>query len=462
MSCRVKTYVHDKSKIDKWRISYARTLATHPELRKKLSEGGKKPWMNPETVARIKKSISECHKTNPLMIAARKRAQEAYWRKYGANGLLKIAELGHIKIRQKCQDDPNFRLKMFQNFKITDPEVLEKIRHSPAFLTKEKWQDPIFREKMAQIRPSMPVTSSQQYTLYSILDTLNIRYYKDIDPQSKIGFYTYDCLIPIQDNLTRPLIIEVQGDYWHNLPDHISRDKAKAVYLQRYFPQYDLRYLWEHEFKNPNRITELLKYWLGQNKLSQLKLDFSGIVEKQIIPKDAEIFIGKYHYAGRLGRSGINLGYFYENTLITVIIYASPIRQEIAIKQGLPANKILELSRLCIHPQYQVKNLASFLIARSIQFLKKKCPEIECLVSFADSTHNHLGTIYKASNWKLDGKVTPDYWYVDQNKYIYHKKTIWDRAQKLGILESEYYKLAGYQKVWGNSKHRFIYRLKNT
>jgi len=66
---------------------------------------------------------------------------------------------------------------------------------------------------------------------------------------------------------------------------------------------------------------------------------------------------------------------------------------------------ILELTRLAIHPDYQVKNLASYLISKSIKYIRKYKSEVRCLVSFADSTHNHSGVVYKASNWVLDGML---------------------------------------------------------
>ena len=81
------------------------------------------------------------------------------------------------------------------------------------------------------------------------------------------------------------------------------------------------------------------------------------------------------------------------------------------------------------------------------------------MVSFADTTHNHYGTIYKASNWKLNGEVAPDYWYIDKDKYVCHKKTLWNHAKKMSMSESEYCVKHGYSKILGNKKFRFIFNL---
>lgn len=312
------------------------------------------------------------------------------------------------------------------------------------------WQNDEYQKRMAILRANTQSNSKIQNILYSILDDLKIIYIKEY----AIGFYNFDCFIP-----DKSLLIEVQGDYWHNLPNNIRRDKSKSTYLMTYFPKYNLKYLWEHEFNNKNRIIELVKYWCGL-KQELISFSFSEITEKLISYKEAELFISKYHYAGRVGRSGLNIGYFIGDTLIATTIYVSPTRKETASKQGLSCKKVLELSRVAINPQYQIKNLASNIIAKSISYIKINRPEIELLVSFADTTHNHLGTIYKASNWKLDGEVKPDYWYADNNGYICHKKTLWNHATSLRMTESEYCNKYNYAKIIGKKKYRYIYDLR--
>jgi len=392
-------------------------------------------------------------------------------------------------IRKKQCEDENVRKQISEsnNQRWTNPEyrqkmsvISQRVHADPDYKKKisvanaRRWTDPIFRSKMeklwhdkqfldrmSQIRLQMPKTSRQQEILYSLLTDLNIKHYRDTNKECRIGFYSLDCLIPPQEHCThkKSIIIEVNGDYWHNLPKIIKRDKSKATYLGTYFPQYDLKYLWEHEFNNKDRIIQLLKYWLGLDKPTIKQFNFENVTERIIDSKTAELLISKYHYAGRIGRSGVNLGYYLGDILIAVIIYVPPVRQEVAVKQKLNYKQILELSRLVIHPEYQAKNLASYLIAKSIRYIRNTKPEIMKLVSFADTTHNHLGIIYKACNWTKDGEVTPDYWYSDNLGYVCHKKTLWNHAKKMQMTESEYCRRFNYIKVWGNKKHRFIYDL---
>jgi hypothetical protein len=85
--------------------------------------------------------------------------------------------------------------------------------------------------------------------------------------------------------------------------------------------------------------------------------------------------------------------------------------------------------------------------------------DVKLLVTFADSSFNHAGTIYKASNWLLDGVVEPDYWYVDHDGYVCHKKTLWNKASEMKMTEIEYSIKYGYNKIWGKGKTRYIYKL---
>jgi hypothetical protein len=362
-----------------------------------------------------------------------------------------------LKSRLKWKDE-NYRIRMSMINSNTMKNLWSKLdyRQKMCLRSKLKWSDKQFREKMAKLRLSQPKTSSQQRILYSLLDDLKIKYYKDTDPQCMIGYYCFDCRINPQDSLSikKSLLIEVQGDYWHSLPKSINKDKSKATYLRTYFPEFDLKYLWEHEFNNKDRITNLLRYWLGLDNPKLVEFKFKEITKKIIDHKDAELFISKYHYAGRIGRSGLNIGYFIKDELIAVIIYVSPTRQETALKQGYLYKEVLELSRLAIHPQYQVKNLASFILSKSIKIIKS-INTIKCLVSFADLTYNHSGTIYKASNWIPDGEVQPDYWYADDKGYICHKKTLWNHAKKMNMTENEYCEKYGYHKVYGDKKYRY-------
>jgi len=325
-------------------------------------------------------------------------------------------------------------------------EWRESIKDHVEAGTYSQFRENLIKSTKMETRMSFCI-SKQQVILYNLLKNLDINFI----PEYNIGHYLFDCFLPDYN-----ILIEVNGDYWHNQPKTIRNDKAKSTYIEKYFPQYQLKYLWEHEFKCINRISDLLQYWT--NKGQTIDFKFNDINAREIDYLSTKFFLEKFHYISKIGNNSIKLGFELNDKLIGVITYGHIVRNETATRLNLNSNQILELSRLCIHPAYQKKNFASWMISKSIGFVKTH-PNIKLLVSFADTTFNHSGTIYKASNWTLDGVVKPSYWYVDKDGYVMHKKTLWDHAMSLKLSEKVFAEKYGYTKINGKEKLRFIYHL---
>ena len=100
----------------------------------------------------------------------------------------------------------------------------------------------------------------------------------------------------------------------------------------------------------------------------------------------------------------------YKEAIIGVAIWSSPVAQN-RMKNG---KRILELRRLALS-NVCPKNTASFVLSQMIKRIKKKFPEIIKLISYQDKDV-HLGTIYKASNWKMAGQVSLLDWNTNKRK----------------------------------------------
>lgn len=144
------------------------------------------------------------------------------------------------------------------------------------------------------------------------------------------------------------------------------------------------------------------------------------------------------------------------DAIIAVAKFSSVIRNEVATSVGLDPRNVLELDRFCIHPSYHQRNFASWMISRSVREVFSSFPDVRALVSFSDMTYGHVGTIYRATNWRELGLVRPDYFYVDGSGFIMHKKTLYNRAVRMGMTESEYAEKYGYSKTMGREKVKFI------
>ena len=321
-----------------------------------------------------------------------------------------------------------------------------KYRNAIIEANQAKWQNPKYREKMATIRSEQAHNiSSPQIQLYKYLDDLGVNYHKE-GPRTRIGYYVFDCLVNNPGG--RDLLIECQGDYWHSSDSAQSRDRGKFTYIDRYFPEYEIMYIWEHEFSVKDRVLQRLQLKLGAG-IDTVDFDLKDVVLKTVSSADIREFLDAYHYIGK-GRGGNCHGAFLGDELIGCIVFSPPIRQNTAGQFG--DGQLIELSRLCIHPSYHKKNFASWLVGRAIK-------QIDCdtIIAYADTTVGHTGTIYRAANFILHHEVAPNYWYTDGDGYVMHKKTLYQRARKMKLTERAFAEKYNYRKKWGGKKLCFVH-----
>ncbi len=371
--------------------------------------------------------------------------------KRGINLPDNFSELQSSRIAAAWTDEMKFSASVTSK-RLATPELRRKLSDG----SKKLWEDGKYRRVQSVQRSKQSwMISSIQTHLYEILDDLSIAYFRERsdgsnDPETVIGPYNFDCVIPRSGKPT--LLIECQGDYWHSLNKAVAKDAQKRSYIVNNFPdQYELKYLWEHEFKCKDKVVELLKYWLGITKLELIEFNFRDVAIIKIDVKTANRLLEKYHYLSGCGRGGILYGAFLGGKLIAVCAFSSLIRQNLPYNQETTR----ELSRFCIHPRYQMKNFGSWMISKCIKLLPDK---IKLIISYCDTTFNHDGALYKACNFALDGTVKPDYWYTSEDGWVMHKKTLYNHAVKMGMTENAYAEAHGYGRTYGSEKLRFIYR----
>ena len=163
--------------------------------------------------------------------------------------------------------------------------------------------------------------------------------------------------------------------------------------------------------------------------------------------KDADAMIRK-HYIGRWpGVCVLTLALRRGADLLGVIVFALPPR-ETSKRYG---GETWELARLWLDDAVP-QNGETFLIGRAVRYIKQYHPAIKMLVSYADPSAGHAGTIYKAANWKADGRTDDerksprcDYACVVTGRKYSRRAHIPDNV--------------AWRRVPRVSKHRFTYRL---
>jgi hypothetical protein len=128
---------------------------------------------------------------------------------------------------------------------------------------------------------------------------------------------------------------------------------------------------------------------------------------------DIDSFI-RLHYIGHWpGVVVLILGLKHAGRLRGGIVFALPPRETFKRYGGMT----WELARLWIDDGIPI-NGESWLIAQAIRHIRKEHTDVKYLVSYADPSVGHKGTIYKAANWKPDGctddeRKTPRFDYAD-------------------------------------------------
>ena len=85
---------------------------------------------------------------------------------------------------------------------------------------------------------------------------------------------------------------------------------------------------------------------------------------------------------------------------IGCIVYSAPPREADKRYGG----KVWELSRLYLLDEIP-RNAESWLIGQSVKYIKRHHKEVKYLLSYADPSVGHTGTIYRAANWRPDGRT---------------------------------------------------------
>ena len=171
---------------------------------------------------------------------------------------------------------------------------------------------------------------------------------------------------------------------------------------------------------------------------------------KPIDNSTAQQVVVEHHYLHRKAPCSQAFGLFDEaDKLRGVVMYGTPSSS--ALRAGIAgkdqATNVVELTRLWIDDSTP-KNSESYLIGNSIKHCDK-----EIVVSFADTSQNHLGIVYQATNWIYTG--------------LSAKRTDWsvEGIDKHGHTWADKYTAAEMRELFGerftlvprSRKHRYIY-----
>lgn len=177
---------------------------------------------------------------------------------------------------------------------------------------------------------------------------------------------------------------------------------------------------------------------------------------------DIKPWLLKKHYAHRIPSISYSFGLFdLHGVLQAVCSFGLPASPSLI--QGVFGGKykecIIELNRLCACDGLP-KNALSFFVSQCLS----KLPTPMCVVSYADTSHNHHGYIYQATNWIYTGLSDAHKEYRITGCENLHSRHIFDsddiktysRKDVVKRLEEKYGQ-GSIQVVERPRKHRYFY-----
>ena len=154
------------------------------------------------------------------------------------------------------------------------------------------------------------------------------------------------------------------------------------------------------------------------------------------------------HYAKRIPNIMYSFGLYDDKELLGIVTYGSPPSPSLCV--GICGedykDKVIELNRLCL--LHNEKNYASFFISHSLKLLPK--PMI--VVSYADTSMNHNGYVYQATNFLYTGiSAKRNEWRVIGSNM--HSKTL---CEQVSLVERQQ-QPDKYEHTERPRKHRYVY-----
>lgn len=116
-----------------------------------------------------------------------------------------------------------------------------------------------------------------------------------------------------------------------------------------------------------------------------------------------------WHYSKTIPLGAmVKIGAWENGSFIGVVIFSHGSNYNIGAPYGLTQYECVELTRVALTAH---KTPVSRIIAIAIKLLKKHCPDLQLIVSFADPEAGHHGGIYQAGGWVYVGETKPSWEY---------------------------------------------------
>lgn len=377
-------------------------------------------------------------KSNSQSPICKEKTQQTCLAKYGKNSYTQTKTfIEQCKKKSLEENGVEYHFqKNIQNYDIwqNDNLFIEKVKE----LKNTKALSKFFNVDSSAINLRIISTNSRQYIeqfrsypeieISELLDSLGINYTSNT--REIITPFELDFYIPEHN-----MAIEFNGTFWHNSEYKANNYHQKKSMLAEEKGIF-IYHIWQNEWdNNRDRIINQLKnlFHLNKEKIYARKCEV-----KVVNPKDSREFLEQNHIQG-FTNAKIHIGLYYNDELISLMLFGKPIRQNIKYDW--------ELKRFCSKANYNVIGGASKLFKHFVNNYQGT------IISYSDIAKTQ-GNLYKVLGFTLDHITVPNYKYCDSHSNILLKISCKkSNLKKLGFdtdnkTESEIMNERGYWKIF--------------
>lgn len=174
--------------------------------------------------------------------------------------------------------------------------------------------------------------------------------------------------------------------------------------------------------------------------------------------KQGKEFIKEHHYSKGCHNGPMCYGMFdSSDVLVGVCAFATPCSENVrrSVFGEEMKSTVTELHRLVLLDEIP-PNAESWFIAKALKLLKQDKPEYRAVLSFADATEGHVGTIYQATNALFCGTSGKATFYFDVTGRLRHPRQNGVNISKQEALNR------GWIAVKRDGKYRYLFLLPNS
>ena len=146
--------------------------------------------------------------------------------------------------------------------------------------------------------------------------------------------------------------------------------------------------------------------------MTDLKIDWAS-------HQAASYSVKNWHYSETLPVQPIlKIGVWEDKKFIGVVLFSRGGSPHLLKAYGLTQTEGCELTRIALTKH---KTEVTKIVKIAILFVKKKCPKIQLIISFADPEKGHHGGVYQGGNWFYVGDTKPSKEYYFKGKRIHNR-----------------------------------------